>query len=592
MSVLCFYGAGCASGLLIAEGEDLMERGELEQAIYRNDEALLKRHAWPQGVEDESEALSELRERLALKLNEQVILALEELRWEDACQVATEAEYLDGVSPATPSVELLSPVISELERRYDQHLMEVESWGELAFILRGLTRCAAPPALIEELLARFAVVMSISLDERAVELAELEGDPQAERAVWDALNRVEQRGTSLYEYLPRALIEAWRTQLDEWRQESAYVAFERAEEEERFGLAWALASLAGALDEAERYAQLTRQKTLFEFLTSPGDLSLKLGLAELGVPLRVAGKQALIDLSARSQGQGARLALSLEEERPSCRRSQEEVTGELRLVDHYEERPHPDWLKAMVKVERAQTHYEARLANQTQLQDRLTLERDPLVRSRLQREVDRSLEEVEVAEKRLSTLEADSEELPKVTRAPIYVVFRYPVTEWTLECEVKWSLTLRDNLSQGGEERLHWSEVARSVDQSHRAYPQHHVRPDPLRFPEPEPTLRRRAQETLTERLAEELRRRGTLARQEMYEASQRPTLALDEQESQLDMLATLALTSAQPEELKVLLELLTYALARDPRWEGPSHALSSAELYLGLRSSVAPLSP
>ena len=562
-----------------------MERGELEQAISRYDEALLKRPAWPQGVEDESEALSELRERLALKLNEQVILALEELRWEDACKVATEAEYLDGVSPAQPSVELLRPVLSELERQYDQHLMEVESWGELAFILRGLKRCAAPPALIEELLARFAVVLSISLDERVEELAELEGDPRSERAIWDALNRIEQRSTSLYEHLPSALINVWRIQLDELRQETAYIAFERAVEAGRSGLAWALASFAGALDEAERYAELTRQRTLFEVITSPGDVSLTLGLAEPVAPLRVADPQALITLRGQSQGQTTSwLSLSLQEERPSCRRRQEEVTGELRLVDHYEERPHPEWLKAVVKVEQAQTHYEARLANQAQLQERLGLERDPLVRARLQREVDLSLKEVQIAEERLSTLEATSEGLPKVTRTPIYVLFRYPVTEWTLECEVNWSLTLRGGLSQGEEERLRWSEVAKSVDQSHRAYPQHHVKPDPLRFPEAKPTLQRRAQEALTRQLTEELRRRALEARQDLYEASQRPTVELDERDAQLDMLATLALTSVEPEELKVLLELLTYALARDPRWEGPSRALSSDELYLGLR--------
>lgn len=594
--LLTSLSIGCASGLLVSEGEELLERGELQEAISRYDEALLKRPAWPQGVEDESEALSELRERLTLKLNERVITALEELRWEDACQVATEAEYLDGVSPAQARVALLSPVLMELQRQYDEHLMEIEGWGELPWLLKGLERCEASPSLIEELLARFAVVVTISVEERASQLSAHWGSIEAERRIWEELNRLELRSSSLSSRLPLAITRAWREQLSELRAQSARVSLERAIADERFGLAWAYASLSGSQEEAELLAALTRQRTLFEVIAPPRDPLLSLQVSDMTPHVRVARADELRALKEGGRTlSDARLWLSLQEEAPSCARQQEEVTGEVRSIDHYEERPDPVWLKAIVQVEEAQTHYEARTANLAQLKERLSEERDPLVQGRLQREVDRSSVEVKEAEERLSLLEREAELLPKVTRTPIYVVFRYPVTEWTLECSLTWRLTLREDrvLSPSAEElreepeQFTWSTRVSSKDKASRAYPQHQVKPDPLRFPEPEAALRARGRQELMTQLQSLLRERRAAARQALYEQSQRPTMDLELEAERLDLLATLSLTSEDAKELTLLLELLTFALARDPRWESATQSLSSDELSLGLRGAL-----
>lgn len=605
-SIILGTGVGCASGVLVSEGEDLIENGELEEAIARYDEALLKRPAWPQGIEDENVALSTLREQLSLALNEQTIKALEERRWEDACRSAESAEYLDGVTPIGPSLQLMVPVLQELQQRFDEHLIDVELWGELEWILKGLEICKAPADMIENLLARFAVVMSITLDDFMDQLHK-EDDLESSAPIWKALNRLELRLSSIQARLPVDLIDQWQTQIQRLREKHIYDALNQAQINGYDGLAWALANLVGDLDEAIRFAERSRDQTLLNVHIQqnvPDALVISPPLPNLTVfldPQKPAKTQQSKDTSLDLEEHLhllSELNLHIEEKRLGCQKSQIEVMKELRLIDHYEERPDPTWLKAIIKVEEAQTHFEARSANLAELKERLAQEQDPLVLERLTREVNRSVIEVSDAESQLSRLEQASEKLPKSVRSPIYVVFRYPVIEWTLACEMQWTVTQDLRLAKEEWSPLYaqtewdiesWSSKVESKDQAHRAYPQQQIKPDPLHFPESETQLWQKARVLLSARLHQLLARRLKEVRQNLYEESQHPTALYHTYEEQLDRLATLALTSTDLDESDTFRALLMYALAQDPRWESPSNTLSLAMLNLGLRHDLVP---
>jgi len=601
LCALSLTSVGCASGLLVSEGEELMEQGELREAISRYDEALIKRPAWPRSAEDESEALSALREGLSEKIYQSAQLALEGLRWEEACQAVDEAEYLDGVSPLGPSLKLTEPVLKALKERFLELLTARERWGELELLFRAFDRCQAPSALIEEELARLAVVVTISLNEE-LSLLKSEGlSPEQAAARWRELERLERRVLSFIERLPAGLSSRWRGALSALRRERLERRLSEALEGERHALAWAYASLLDRPDQAAELAWLARQVSLLSWSAPLGDLLLSQALSpELKAHSSLSPEGAVV--SARLLSPPApqlSSVLSLSETLPRCLKNRDEQTEEQRLLDHYEERPDPEWLKAIVKVEEAQTRYEAQAANLSSLQARLRDERDPLVSARLQSEVDRSSSELKEAERALSSLERAADELPQSLKTPIYALFRYPVTRWTLSCEVSWVLSerldpLHEDYALSPQPLSSWSVTLTSEDLSHRAYPQHSVKRDPLKFPESEATLRLLARRALHKELIAELSARLKGARELLYRFSQsaedmnEDISATDLSAARLDSLATLALTSDDPKRVNTLLELLMNAFSADPELSGPLSPLHPEALGLGLSERKA----
>jgi hypothetical protein len=106
-----------------------------------------------------------------------------------------------------------------------------------------------------------------------------------------------------------------------------------------------------------------------------------------------------------------------------------------------------------------------------------------------------------------------------------YMVFRYPLFEHSLRCQVNWTLQIKRQEDQW-EHTFQWSSEAETQDQSHAAYSKYHIPKDGLDFPFNSFDLLAQAQQNLVQRLSHWIQERHFIQLKEAYQYSQHPIVS------------------------------------------------------------------
>jgi hypothetical protein len=587
---------------LLSEAEELAELDELGEAVEQYQGAVLTQPSWPKSAEDESPKQSEVRETLSLKLNARLTELIAQGAWAEACQLSITRQRLERFTDSSKDSSKDSTqerrahhgeVLKALWRTWEERLSDVTRWGELTPLLeqaRGACGVKETDPNYQEALGQLNLVVSLSVYqalERIEALSEPPLSPLTHPPLDHILGELDRRWRALRPLTPSLTpqrLEGWEGLMEQARRPLWRLALDEAKRKGQHGLSWLLSVLLERLDHAHLNAHVSLTHPLISLSIATSEPSADAPeltpLIERAKEWNALGAQ-LLPLSSKepqaphSEGVEA-YSVTLIEHSPPCERSAEEIAEEVRLIDHYEERPTPRWREATLEIEETQARFEALKANLEHLTERLASEGDPIVRARLEAEVERSTPEVAREKTRLEEAERALKGLTPTFKEPVYVLFRYPATRWSMSCEVTWSLTLTSPQSTSQDTLTH---TTHSEDITHKAYPQQRVKADPLSFPKSPQALLEESRAQLSTQTYAWLESRVFELRAERYRRTQLSTgehLSLE----QLDTLARLALTAPNTQRAESLSRVLFEALIAHPLFG--ELTLTHAPLLLG----------